>query len=81
MVEALPPSAYRTAMRAVTLAEAKERLGELLDEAIAGEEVTIARDGSPAVRLVAVDTSLVERPMQRELFPLGYMPFFNRPGA
>lgn len=41
-------------MRAVTLAEAKERLGERLDEAIAGEEVTIAREGSPAVRLVAV---------------------------
>ena len=38
-------------MRAVTLAEAKERLGELLDEAIAGEDVTIARDGAAVVSL------------------------------
>lgn len=52
-------------MHAVTLAEAKERLGELLDEAIAGEEVTIAREGSPAVRLVAVDAMYAERPPRR----------------
>lgn len=41
-------------MPAVSLAEAKARLGELLDEAIAGADVTIAREGSPSVRLVAV---------------------------
>ena len=41
-------------MHAISLAEAQERLGELLDEALAGEAVTIARDGGPAVRLVAV---------------------------
>ena len=37
------------------VAEAKDRLSELLDAAQAGEEVVITRHGRPAARLVAPD--------------------------
>ena len=52
-------------MPAVSLAEAKARLGELLDEAIAGVDVTIAREGSPSVRLVAVAVAAVAAAEQK----------------
>ncbi len=34
-----------------SIAEAKDRLAALVDEAIAGENVTITRDGTPVVEL------------------------------
>jgi prevent-host-death family protein len=34
-----------------SIAEAKDRLAALVDEAIAGENVTITRDGAPVVEL------------------------------
>jgi len=39
----------------VNVAEAKAKLSELLDRALAGEEIVIARAGRPLVRLVPVD--------------------------
>ncbi len=42
-------------MRKVNLAEAKARLSELIDAALDGEEVVIARRNQPLVRLVLVD--------------------------
>lgn len=39
----------------VNVGEAKTRLSQLLAQAEAGEEVVIARDGSPVVRLVPVE--------------------------
>ena len=39
-------------MRKVNLYEAKTNLSRLVDEALAGEEVVIARAGKPLVRLV-----------------------------
>lgn len=39
----------------VNIGEAKTRLSQLLAAAKAGEEVVIARDGTPEVRLVPVD--------------------------
>jgi prevent-host-death family protein len=39
-------------MAKVNLYEAKTRLSELVRNALAGEEVIIAKDGKPAVRLV-----------------------------
>lgn len=38
----------------VNVYEAKSRLSNLLDRAVAGEEVVIARNGRPVARLVAV---------------------------
>ena len=34
-----------------SIAEAKDRLAAIVDEAIAGEQVTITRDGAPVVEL------------------------------
>ena len=42
-------------MSAVNIHEAKARLSELLDRALAGEEVVIARAGKPLARLVPVE--------------------------
>jgi len=39
----------------VNIAEAKAKLSSLLDRALAGEEVVIARAGKPLVRLVPVN--------------------------
>ena len=41
-------------MLRVNLAEAKARLSELIDAALAGEEVVLARRGKPLVRLQVV---------------------------
>lgn len=40
--------------------EAKNRLSSLLDRVVAGEEVTITRNGKPVARLVPVETRDVE---------------------
>ena len=39
----------------INVAEAKAKLSELLDRALGGEEIVIARAGTPVVRLVAVE--------------------------
>lgn len=44
-------------MKQVNVYEAKTHLSRLLQEALAGEEVVIARDGVPLVRLVPVTDS------------------------
>ena len=44
-------------MRQCNLYEAKTRLSQLVQAALDGEEVLIARAGKPAVRLVPVDTA------------------------
>lgn len=38
----------------VNICEAKTRLSQLLDQAVAGDEVVIARNGRPLARLVPV---------------------------
>jgi prevent-host-death family protein len=40
----------------INVAEAKAKLSELLDRALAGEEIVIARAGKPLARLVPVET-------------------------
>ena len=42
-------------MNQYNIAEAKARLSELLQKAMLGEEVVIARDNQPLVRLVPVE--------------------------
>ncbi|MGQ0845741.1 MAG: type II toxin-antitoxin system Phd/YefM family antitoxin [Sporichthyaceae bacterium] len=53
-------------MTIYNVAEAKAQLSRLLEAAIAGEEVVVARAGTPLVRLVPV-----RPPAQREL---GFLP-------
>jgi len=45
----------------VNVAEAKAKLSELLDRALAGEEIVIARAGKPLARLVPVDNMAPRR--------------------
>lgn len=49
-------------MTIVNVGEAKAQLSRLLDAAIAGDEVVLARNGTPLVRLVPI-----AEPRQREL--------------
>lgn len=42
-------------MQTVNISEAKSQLSRLIDAAVAGEEVIIAKAGTPLVRLVSVD--------------------------
>ena len=42
-------------MAAINIAEAKAKLSELLDRALAGEEIVIARAGKPLARLTPVE--------------------------
>jgi prevent-host-death family protein len=45
----------------VNVYEAKTRLSQLLDQALAGEDVIIARNGTPVVQLVPVQRKPVRR--------------------
>lgn len=49
-------------MKSVNVSEAKTHLSSLLDDALAGEEVVIARNGRPLVRLVPIAESQPRRP-------------------
>ena len=49
-------------MAAVNIHEAKTHLSKLLDRALGGEEIVIARAGRPLVRLVPVEESQPRRP-------------------
>ncbi len=42
-------------MKQVNISQAKAQLSRLLKEAVAGEEIVIARDGVPMVKLVPVE--------------------------
>ena len=42
-------------MAAVNIHEAKTRLSELLDRALRGEDIVIAKAGRPLVRMVPID--------------------------
>ena len=42
-------------MKVVNIAEAKVHLSALVDEALEGEEIVVARRGEPLVRLVPVE--------------------------
>lgn len=49
-------------MQQVTLAEASEHLRELVEAVLRGEEVAIAIDNRPVVRLTAISTSKSRQP-------------------
>lgn len=49
-------------MATVDVYDPKTRLSELLDRALAGEEIVVARAGTPLVRLVPLDDRPARRP-------------------
>lgn len=48
-------------MKIVNVHEAKTHLSRLIEEALAGEEIVIARGNQPLVRLVLVESARPER--------------------
>ena len=48
-------------MNVVNMHEAKTKLSQLVDRALAGEEIVIGRAGKPAVKLVPVEEELQPR--------------------
>jgi prevent-host-death family protein len=52
-------------MKQVSLYEAKTHLSALTDEAAAGEEIVISKNGKPKARLVALDANAATRPAPR----------------
>ncbi len=46
----------------LNIAEAKAKLSELIDRALAGEEIVIARAGKPLARLVPVEEMTLRQP-------------------
>lgn len=48
-------------MKVVNIHEAKTHLSRLIEEALAGEEIIIARGNEPVVRLVLVDSARPRR--------------------
>lgn len=52
-------------MTIVNVHEAKTGLSRLIEQALRGEEVVIARNGVPAVKLVQVDPPQVQRPRRQ----------------
>jgi prevent-host-death family protein len=68
-------------MKTVTIHEAKTHLSRLIREAVAGEEIVIARGREPLVRLVVLDSARTDRRLgtARGLFEIG--PDFDEPLA
>ena len=52
-------------MTIVNVHEAKTGLSRLIEKALRGEEVVIARNGVPAVKLVQVDPPQAQRPRRQ----------------
>lgn len=48
-------------MHTVNMHEAKTKLSSLVEEAVAGEDVIIAKSGNPLVRLVPVEKKIQRR--------------------
>lgn len=48
-------------MTVINVYDARAKLSRLIDRALAGEEIVIARNGRPAVRLVPVGEALPSR--------------------
>lgn len=49
-------------MEIVNIYEAKTRLSQLVDKAVAGEDVVVSRNGKPLVRITRLDSS--KRPIR-----------------
>ena len=58
-------------MTVVNVHEAKTNLSRLIEQALRGEEVVIARNGVPAVKLVQVETAAEAKPKRQGGFWAG----------
>lgn len=56
----------------VNMHQAKSQLSKLVERALAGEEIIVARAGKPAVKLVAVDATATIS-AEKELRPIGLL--------
>lgn len=65
-------------METVNMHEAKTRLSNLIEQALAGEEVIIGRAGKPLVRLVPVERVVAERKPGRFKGRIRMAPDFDR---
>lgn len=57
-------------MTKVNIHEAKTQLSQLVDRALAGEEVIVARHGRALVRLVPIESQATLRPIELHRQPL-----------
>ena len=53
-------------MKQVNLYEAKTQLSALVDQAAAGEEIVIAKNGKPCARLLALEPAAEPAPRRRQ---------------
>jgi prevent-host-death family protein len=67
-------------MRSVNLHDAKTHLSRLVEEALAGAEVVIARADTPVVRLLPVERQREERRLGIDEGRLWIADDFNAPG-
>lgn len=68
-------------MKVVTIHEAKTHLSRLIQEALEGEEVVIARGQQPLVRLVLVESARPERSVGWAKGQVTIAPDFDAPLA
>jgi len=66
-------------MKTVNIHEAKTHLSRLIERARTGEEITIAKDGRPVVKLVPVDSPSEPRQPGRWKGGLWISPDFDAP--
>jgi prevent-host-death family protein len=64
----LVKAAYLGRMKQVSLYEAKTHLSKLVDEASAGEEIVIAKNGKPLARLLPLSTPAQVEPRRLGLY-------------
>ncbi|MBP7583849.1 MAG: type II toxin-antitoxin system prevent-host-death family antitoxin [Spirochaetes bacterium] len=66
-------------MKKVTIHEAKTHLSRLIRNALAGEEVIIARGSKPLVKLMVIEESSVKRKLGTAAGKIRFAKDFNEP--
>jgi antitoxin (DNA-binding transcriptional repressor) of toxin-antitoxin stability system len=66
-------------MKIVNVHEAKTHLSRLIEDALAGEEIVIARGNQPVVRLVVVDSAQPQRTLGWAKGQIWIAPDFDAP--
>ena len=65
LIDQVGQGVYRPRMKQVNLYEAKTQLSKLVDEAAAGEEIVIAKNGKPLAKLSAINDAQAKREPRR----------------
>ncbi len=66
MLDQVGQAHHLAPMKQVNLYQAKTDLSSLVEEAAAGEEIIIAKNGKPKAKLVSAEASLARTPRKRE---------------